>query len=341
MKFTRRHLADLPFCYAVSAIEQERRTKLVFASEERGPCYGFDVETFAKETVWEGPGGTMSIVPLPGMNGEFLAVQGFYPNYNAAGTEIVHASFNGREWQVETLFRLPFIHRFDILERNGTRYIFCCTLCEAKKDYDDWSMPGALYAAELPDDLPVPIPPTKIADGMTRNHGYWRLNNGKFTSALTACDQGVFEVIPPAFNGGEWSIGNILPMPVSDIALCDIDGDGVSELAAIEPFHGDVFTIYRKAPGGWSLMYRYPEKLPFCHVVWGGYLRGKPVFIGGCRSGDRRLFILHWRDGAIRHHVIDTGLGPSNVAVITGRNADILAVANRESGNADIYLVED
>ena len=243
MKFTRRHLADLPFCYAVSAIEQERRTKLVFASEERGPSYGFDVETFAKETVWEGPGGTMSIVPLPGMNGEFLAVQGFYPNYNAAGTEIVHASFNGREWQVETPFRLPFIHRFDILERNGTRYIFCCTLDEAKKDYDDWSMPGALYAAELPDDLPVPIPPTKIADGMTRNHGYWRLNNGKFTSALTACDQGVFEVIPPAFNGGEWSIGNILPMPVSDIALCDIDGDGVSELAAIEPFHGDAFTI--------------------------------------------------------------------------------------------------
>ncbi len=186
-----------------------------------------------------------------------------------------------------------------------------------------------------------PIDLSRIAGGMTRNHGYWRVNKDGFTSALTACDQGVFEVIPPAARGGDWSVRSVLPVPVSDIALCDIDGDGVDELATIEPFHGDVFNIYRQTPGGWHLFYRYPESLPFCHVVWGGRLRGEPVFIGGCRGGDRRLFILHWRDGAVLQQVIDTGGGPSNVTIIPGSRVDVFAVANRETNSADVYLVED
>jgi hypothetical protein len=70
----------------------------------------------------------MSIVPVPGREGEFLAVQGFYPGYDAAGTQVASARLIHDEWRVAPLFALPYLHRFDILERNGTRYLICCTL---------------------------------------------------------------------------------------------------------------------------------------------------------------------------------------------------------------------
>ena len=48
-----------------------------------GPCYAFDSQTYERETVWEEPGGTMAMVPLPGKNGDFLAVQRFFPGFQA------------------------------------------------------------------------------------------------------------------------------------------------------------------------------------------------------------------------------------------------------------------
>ena len=35
----------------------------------------YEGDDFKQSTVWDGPGGTMSIIPIPGKNGDFLAVR--------------------------------------------------------------------------------------------------------------------------------------------------------------------------------------------------------------------------------------------------------------------------
>ena len=193
----------------------------------------------------------------------------------------------------------------------------------------------------MTDNLSSPVSLKIVAGGMTRNHGYWRVQNPDFTSALTSCDQGVFEVLPPEIRGEDWIVRHILDRPVSDIALCDIDGDGVPELAAIEPFHGAEFNVYRRTVEGYTPVYGYPGSLEFCHVVWGGRLRGRPVFIGGCRGGDRELFLLRWENGSFTTETIESGMGPANVAVVNGDDYDLLLVANHEIGEAALFVVTD
>lgn len=339
MKFVKRRLCEMKSSYAVSHIERGGRTIILFAPDSRGPCYGFDSQTFEREPIWEEPGGTMAIVPLPDANGDFLAVQRFNPGFQAQDAEIVLARHRGGEWRIEPFLKLPYVHRFDILQRGDIRYLLCCTLCTTKKDLDDWSSPGGLYAAELPSDMKPPANLTRIAGGMTKNHGYWRVQNEGYTSALTSCDQGVFIVSPPPQKGGEWAVRNILDKPVSDIALCDIDHDGVDELATIEPFHGNVFTVYRKNSLGYSPLYRHPGKADFYHVAWGGVFEGEAVFIGGSRAGSRELFLLRWKNGAIAAETLDTGLGPANVDVVRSGKRDLIIAANREAGEGAIYSV--
>jgi hypothetical protein len=341
MKIHRQHLCDLPFCYAVSPLTIDGRLHYILATDDEGPCYSIDSVTLEQKIVWESPGGTMSIVPLPGTNGEFLASQRFFPGFNASGCEIVHARYLGGRWQVSPWMKVPYLHRFDILSRGGVNYLLFCTLAEDKKNTEDWSRPGKLYAAELPSDFTRPDALNEIAGGMTRNHGYCRLERAGYSAALTGCDEGVFEVLPPEHKGGAWTVTKLLDRRVSDVAVCDIDGDGQEELATIEPFHGTDFVVYHQTRGGYAEMYRYPGKMAFVHTVWGGLLRGQPVFLGGCRALTKELFKLRWSEGRIREELIDTGKGPSNVAVIPGGDRDIILTANREAHVGSVYVVRD
>lgn len=332
---------DLPFCYAVTGIKINGRTQFLFASDDRNPCYCLDIRTFEKQTVWEAPGGTMAMVPVPERNGDFLAIQLFNPGFQAQEAQVVQAQYQNGRWDVRTLFKLPYVHRLDILERAGVRYLIACTVCASKKFEQDWSSPGAIYATELPADISRIVSLKQIAGGMHRNHGFWPLRYNDFKAGLTSCDEGVFEVLPPERLGGDWQVRCILGRPVSDLAIADIDGDGIPEMAAIEPFHGSEFNVYRRMEAGYIPFYRYPRELPFGHAIWGGRLRSRPVFIGGCRAGSQELFMLRWENGRIVDEVIDSGCSPANVAVISGDEYDLLAVASRETGRGVIYSVRD
>ena len=76
MHFTKRILEEQDHCYAVEVMQVQGEPYVFYAAENRGGCFAWDCETLSKRlSVWEQPGGTMSIVEIPGKPGEFLAVQ--------------------------------------------------------------------------------------------------------------------------------------------------------------------------------------------------------------------------------------------------------------------------
>lgn len=343
MQFEKVVLRDLNRCYATSSTTIDGDQKILIATEGRGPAFMYEGPTFTESVIWEEPGGTMSMVEIPGRNGDFLAVQNFFPTFDSKEATIVWAHYTGKSWDVKTIMHLPYVHRFDILTgEDGTLYFIGCTLCTSKTDKEDWSDPGKIYVAELPEDLEEPMQLQIIKEGMVKNHGYSRVEDWKgHMAGFVTCDSGIYAVTPPLKKGGAWTIEDIMEGHISDVAVGDIDGDGVQELATIEPFHGTDFCIYHKTESGYEKVYQYPEPMEFGHVVWFGHLRGIPTFIGGQRRHAEDLFMIQYKNGEYVKTTIDTGVGPSNVAVVHEEKRDIIISANRQLGQAVLYLVTD
>ncbi|MHC1749639.1 MAG: hypothetical protein AB9856_15315 [Cellulosilyticaceae bacterium] len=345
MKFEKKFLTDLHRCYATSSTIVDGKRHILIATEGEGSCYSYTGENFAQETVWEGPGGTMSMIPVPGKNGDFLAVQNFFPTFQSENATIVWTKpCEDGIWETKTLFKLPYVHRFDILTAGNKHYFIGATLCTTKTCKEDWSDPGKIYVAEIPEDLNSPFELKVIKEGLTKNHGYCKGIWEQKESGFVTCEEGVFVVTPPQNEKETWKIEQILDMPTSDIAIVDIDEDGEDELVTIQAFHGDRFLIYKKIEGTYKAIYSYPKKMDFGHVVWGGKLRGKPRILGGYRREEKELFMIECISKAplqFKEHVIESGVGPSNVAVVHEKDRDIIISANRELGQAALYFVTD
>lgn len=344
MKFNKKVLSILDHCYSTAVTRIDGQRYFLFASEAPAPCYAFNEKTLEQETVWDLPGGTMSMIPVPGTNGDFLAVQNFRSGFKAEDTVIVWVRKTGKVWESKTILKFPFIHRFDIIEIAEKKYLFISTLATSKKDKADWSDPGKLYIAPLPEfadaDVTTVIPEV-IYSPLTRNHGYFRYTGEKRTTLYVTSDEGVFEIIPPVREG--WKINKICSRPASDVAVVDIDNDGEPEYALIEPFHGNKFTLNKRDGNTLKEIYSYGGDFDFGHVVWGGKILGEPAFIGGARRGAKELFIITRKpDGTgFETRVIESGAGPSNVFAAEGneKNTAIILTANREIGEAALITI--
>lgn len=346
MKFEKRFLTDLHRCYATSSTVVGGERYILLATEGEGACYSYkESKDFEQSTVWDGPGGTMSMIPIPCKNGDFLSVQNFFPTFQSENATIVWTRPTEEGgWETKELFKLPYVHRFDILEANGKIYFVGATLCTTKAFKDDWSNPGKIYVGEIPDDLNKPFELKVIKEGLTKNHGYCRTTWNGVMAGLVTAEEGVFVVTPPQNENKEWKVEQILNRPTSDIAVVDIDEDGEVELVTIEDFHGGNFLINKKIDGEYKVIYKYPKEMDFGHVVWGGKLRGVPTIIGGYRRNEKELFIIQCEDKeklTFKTEVIEAGIGPSNVAVINDKDRDIIISANRELGQAALYFVTD
>ncbi len=340
MNVVKKDICTLNNCYAVSECCHTGTPHLIFAADDNEPCYLIDIKTFDKKILWNNMGGVMSILPIPGRQEELLAIHQFNPIFKGEKAALSHIHYDGKKWKTTLIAKRPFLHRFDFLERNGQQYILCCTLCTKKKNLADWSSPGGIYVAPLPENFSNKIDFKPISENiMTRNHGYWHVESDKFSYGLTACDQGIFQVTPPKDLHSNWNITKILDIPASDIALCDIDMDGEIELALIHPFHGNAISIFKKYPTGYQSIFSISEDLAFCHVIWGGLIRGKKVFIAGCREQAKSLFLIYKKNNKWKKEIIDKGSGPSNIRVINNKDFDIIATANREKGKATVYYV--
>ncbi len=345
MKVEKKVLAELAKCYSIAPLRFQGEDCFLVAAEKVDCCLLFDADGKKKDTVWSQPGGVMSMRQLPGSDGAFLATHKFYSPNDSAQAKIVLAEPGEDGWEVRTLVDLPFVHRFDILESGGKSYLIACTLKSAHSGKDDWSSPGKVYAAELPQDLRIyneinPFPLKVIAEGLTKNHGFCSMEREGVVSALICAKSGVFSYYPPATPDGAWRIEQLLDTPASDAVLVDFDGDGQDELLTIEPFHGDCVRIYKKSNDGFVPVYAY-EPAEFSHAIFGGTLLGGPAALVGHRKGARDLVLFQYdsAQSAYKSIVLDHDVGPANVYCYQNDGKDIVISTNREVDEVAMYIL--
>lgn len=342
MKIEKQFLTEMNRCYSTNSIVVDGKTRILLATEGEGPCLAWTAPDYSSaHAVWEAPGGTMSIVPIPGTNGEFLAVQKFFKMFQWEEAKVVHVKpLQNGEYEITDVLHMPYIHRFDLLTVNGRHYFIGCTLATKKDTKEDWSSPGKIYVGEYTG--PGPLEVRVLKDGLTKNHGYSRLSRHGAMCALVTCEEGAYEVTPPQTPDGDWTMTQFMDWPISDIAAIDIDGDGELEFATIEPFHGQYFRVYKKIDGRYQQVFEHPEVSEFYHVVVGSTLARVPVFIGGCRRGKQQLFYVRATSTQplkLEAVLIEEGVGPSNVCVVQEQDRDIIVAANREKAEAALYVV--
>lgn len=345
MNIKKKIIGNLDKCYSIAMLDYNNASHILVAAEKINKCLLFDIEGNFEDTVWEQPGGTMSMVQVPGTNGHFLATHRFYSPNDGKNSSIVYVkpTSNGN-WDIRTMIELPFVHRFDIVTRNGWSYLIACTIKSDHRFKDDWSSPGKIYFTVLPEDLDLFLTEQQaldmkiLKDGLTKNHGYYRLNNGEHDYSIISCNDGIYKITPPPAPNYPWGIETLLAISASDAILFDIDNDGEQELFVLSPFHGDTLSIYKRHGGKFVEYYRHLAPLKFLHALYAGELCGKPSFVLGYRGDERKLLIFTANSkGGFDIREVDSDCGPANIMKFHHKDKDYIISTNREINEIALY----
>ena len=335
MRYEKQIVGALEKCYALSHVTVGGEERLLVAAEKYDPCLLLDPDGQVLETVWTEPGGVMTMAPVPGKDGVFLATHRFYSPNDSAEAKLVCAEKKPEGWRITTVAELPFVHRFDIIPSDGVNYVLACTLKSGHEYKNDWRFPGKLLAGVLGEDPAAPLALTVLKEGLGHNHGYTRYVESGVISGIVSCDAGIFRVTP----GKSWTVEQLTDQPASDAVLLDLNGDGLPELLTISPFHGDTLKIREIRDGRYTPVYEYPEKLPFLHAIYGGTVYGRPTVYAGNREGDKLLLGFYYdpETGRYEAEEVDRGAGPANCMLFERNGHPALLASNRETNEIAIY----
>lgn len=348
MKVEKKVIYHLEKCYSIAPLFYRNKNHILVAAEKVNECVLFDTYGNKIQTIWNEPGGVMSMVQVPNTDGRFLATHQFYsPNDSKDAKIIVATPTPSNHWEIKTLLKLPHIHRFDILERNGIKYLIACTLKSDHNYKDDWSTPGKVYANIFPDDISEfnennPFKLNIIKDGMFKNHGYYKIFEDGINKAIISCEQGVFKFTPPENKHANWDIEQLLDTPASDAVLIDIDEDGEKELFVISPFHGNSIDVYKKIDNKFTKVYTYDNHPDFSHSIFAGLMCNKPVVIIGHREADRNLILFEYdkKKKKYSYQFIDSNCGSANIYSFKQDGKEFLVSTNREINEVALYEIE-
>ncbi len=254
MKIAKTIVAEMAFPYAISVYGPDNEKRVICATQDKGGSICFDaVDGRVIESVWDEPGGTMTIWPVPGKD-EFLATHQFHRGFQAEESHIVHVKRGHTgKYGYETCYTMPYLHRFTVTDIGDEKWLVAATLCKTKAFKDDWSTSGSIHVGKLQENLDNEITTTLLLDGITKNHGMYRGPHDDIPQVVVVTGvEGAFEIVLPLEPGGEWRTEQLLDNEISDIRIYDIDGDGVDELITIEEFHGSSMNIYKKTAEGYA-----------------------------------------------------------------------------------------
>ena len=342
MQIEKKIVTNLTKCYSLAEIDYRGEKAYLVASEKQFPCLVVSRDGRVLDQVWDGPGGVMTMEPLP--NGTFLATHRFYSPNDSKQASIVLAEPGETGWTVRTLCELPFVHRFGVLRRDGELYIVAATLKSDHQFKDDWTCPGRIWVGKMPEQLDTvdgghPLKLTPLVSGLLRNHGFFKYEENDYEGCLVGTENGIYKVTPPA-DGGDWKAECILDIAASDMLLADFDGDGEKEMLVMAPFHGEKLSVYKNKNGTWNNVFDVPHSLEFLHALSPCRLGDREAAVIGHRKGNRDLCLISCDEAGYRLDVLDHDVGPANVLCRTdGGNLWILS-ANREIDEVAMYRVK-
>lgn len=338
MEFKKILSDPLESVYAVSYLKHPDAEFLLAASEgKEGACFAYDVgNQFSKQLVWEGSGGTKSIVQVPNSL-DFIATQEFYPEYDGAHCKLVYASYQDRTWSIQPMQGFPYLHNFDLIpskDGQGIHFIGT-TIANSKLFPEDWLDPGKIFVGKLN------IPQQKVEElvelplRLFKVHGYFQAQENGYS--LVSAAEGVFKLSLPESLDSSWTLERIFDQETSDLVEVDLSGSNAKDKALIQGFHGDQFrvlnAVFQKE------IYRYPEPTPFGHALWAGYLAEKASILFGYREGKAELLLLQMKEEGVESQVVEAGVGASNVLGLTFEGKDYIFSANQGQNQVALYQV--
>jgi len=283
----------------------------------------------------------MSLIPVPGSNKTFLAIQKFFPIFQSEHAGLVYVRSDkliGEPWRVTGIVDLPFAHRIEIVSLGSIRLVVVASLCGGKTLQDDWSQPGAVYAGPIPKDPSNSWFLEPVLEGISKNHGMHVASIDQRQVVMISGKEGLFTLSIPSKQESQWEYEQLLEHEVSDVYSYDIDGDNELEIITIEPFHGNRLVIYKRLSKKWRSVFE--TCLDFGHVVWAGEILDQPAVLGGCRAGSKELFLLRPKFGnlsSMNRETLDSNIGPTQIAVIHKPGCDLILSANHGSGEVALY----
>jgi len=332
-------------CYAVTEMEYDGRKHLICAAEGKGPCNVYSLDGTYEETLWNGPGGVMTLLQYPDSTEPvLLATQKFYSPDDSSEAKIVYYYRKGHEWIYETLCDLPHVHRFGMLEDESGRYLIAATLKSACAFEGDWTCPGRVWVAKIPESIFIfdrehQLKMEPLLSGLYKNHGFYIHKDGKEQYAVIGTENGIYKVAPMIKEEKGWKCEKIMEGKVSDMLIRDFDQDGKQEILTISPFHGDHISVYKPENERMVKVFERKEAMPFAHAICGGKVDGCDyAFLGG-RSGTKKLISYHY-DLEKRQYIeelLDEGAGAANCMTFRVDGKLKLFAANRETDEVAIY----
>ena len=336
MKFKTIYDEKLPGCYVVGSMGNSNNKSVVFASEkEGGPIVRIDLETLEQEVLCEKPGGCMNVIELKGESESFLAIQKFFPIFRSEEAVVIWGRKIEGKYQYKEILKLPFAHRIDVVSYGGNDYLMAASLCATKDSIDDWTHPGGVYAGKIDYEKQEIVDVQEICGNILKNHGFTKIGEKGEGGVLISGDCGVFLLKPPQKEGGKWSKEAYISTPASDAVVVKTD-DSELEIGVIEPFHGNLFRIY-KGKEKREVIYELEGQHDFGHAIWGGIFNGKKSFIVGFRGEGKELYLITIKEDKYTAELIEAGAGTSNVTVIQVNDKDYICAANLESNRCTIY----
>ncbi|MFI3115444.1 MAG: hypothetical protein R3Y12_04795 [Clostridia bacterium] len=348
---------NLEKCYSIAPLKYNEKDYILVAAEKTDSCLMFDLDGNLIDTIWEGPGGTMSMVQVPNSNGQFLATHKFYSPNDSKEAKIVVVTPKDGKWDVQTLVDIPHVHRFDIISRDGEYYLIAAALCTGRDFRDDWSLKykGKVYGAKLPADLSSynennQLELMVIKDQLFKNHGYYRGKENGYDYSVIGSEDGIFKVIPPAKdkfnpdhckdNETDFEVIKLLDLDASDMTLVDLDGDGDLEMITYSPFHGANLDLYKLKNGKYEKIWHFPEEFTFSHALWSGEINGKNIAVLGNREGKKQLIGVTMENGEVKTEVYDENVGVANTLCYKNGDKTYIVSANREIDEIAFYEVK-
>ena len=340
MRIQKTVVMEMSSCYAVNCISLNGQKKLLIASEEQGECWIADLHNPGqRERVWKGPGGTMAFAQTVTGNSSFLAVQNFFPIFDSKHATVVRAKKIDDVWYERTLLNLPYVHRIDLIGSDNGSYFIGCQLCKSKQFVEDWSDPGDVVVGSFDTETDEINGLHPLITGLTKNHGYFHDHTADSRHAYVSSADGIYRITVPCKAQPEWHMEMISDEPTGDLAVIDIDGDGIPEFLTVQPFHGDIVSIKRENAGRLETVWQYHGNGKMGHIAWAGTILNKPSFIFGFRRESCELILVSFENGQYQPTVIDRGCGPANICVIHEETSEKILAANHTIGEVSLYTL--